>query len=105
MRSFDTHIAQRMASHSAKLVYLLQNCSPKVRANLEHLARDANQGCRLECESLCNDFGQPHVIADCCEEWLLKTPRLRTKDPNDMQALVYGEKFFHLGKYSRLCCT
>ena len=88
MRSFDTHVAERMASDSAKLVYFFQHCSPKVRANLEHLARDANRGYRLACERPYNDFGQPHIIAHCCEERLLKAPRLRTEDPNDIKALA-----------------
>ena len=88
MRSFDTHIAQRMNSDSAELVYLLQHCSPKIRANLEHFARDSNRGYTLACESLYEDYGQPHIIAHCCEERLLKAPRLRSKDPSDMKALA-----------------
>jgi len=71
VRSFDTYIAQRMSSDSAKLVYLLQHCSAKVKTNLEHLARDADRGYRLAHESLYNDYGQPHIIAHCCEERLL----------------------------------
>ena len=44
MRCFDIHIAQRINSDSAKLVYLLQHCSPKIRANLEPFAGDVNRG-------------------------------------------------------------
>ena len=71
MRCFDTHIAQRMNSDSAKLVYLLQHCSPKIRANLETFVGDANRGYMQTCKSLYEGYGQPHIIARCCEERLL----------------------------------
>ena len=105
MRSFDTHIAQRMNSDSAKLVYLLQHCSPKIRANLEHFVRDSNRGYTLACEGLYEDYGQPHIIAHCCEERLLKAPRLPSKDPSDMKtlAVLLEKKFGNVGRYSRLC--
>ena len=41
----------------------------------------------LACESLYEDYGQPNIIAYCCEERLLKVPRLRSKDPRGMKAL------------------
>ena len=67
VRSFNTHIAQRMSFDSAKLVYLLQHCTPKVRSNLEHFSRDAEMGYRLARESLFNNYGQPYIIAHSCE--------------------------------------
>ena len=88
MHSFDTYIAQRMNLDLAKLVYLLEYCLPKIRANLEHFARDSKREFTLACESLYEDYGQPQIIAHCCEERLLKAPRLRSKDPSDMKTLA-----------------
>ena len=88
VRSFDTHIAQRMSSDSAKLVYLLQHCTPKVRSNLEHFSRDAEMGYRLARESLFNDYGQPYIIAHSCERKLLECPKLKDKDPAKLKTLT-----------------
>ena len=60
IRSFETHIAQRMPADAARLVYLLQHCSPRVRKNLEHFSQNLEAGYRLAYESLFNDYGQPH---------------------------------------------
>ena len=86
--SFETHIAQKMTSDSAKLVYLLQHRSLKLRQILEHFARDADSGYGKARESLFNDFGQPHIIANCCEQKLLNTSRLKTKEPQGLKTLV-----------------
>ena len=86
VRSFDEHIARKMPSESAKLVYLLQHCSPNIRQNLEHLSRNLNDGYRLARESLHNEFGQPHIIAYCCEQRLLDMPRLEVKNPSALKS-------------------
>ena len=52
---------------------------------MEHFARDANRGYMLDCESLYDKYGQPHIITHCCEQRLLKAPRLRSKDPSGMK--------------------
>ena len=88
VRSFDTHIAQRMSSDSAKLVYLLQHCTPKIRSNLEHFSRDAEMGYRLARESLFNDYGQPYIIAHSCKQNLLECPKLKDKDPAKLKTLT-----------------
>ena len=77
--SFDEHIARKMLSKSAKLVYLLQHCSPNIRRNLEHLSRNLNDGDRLPRESLHNEFGQSYIIAYRCEQRILDMPRLKAK--------------------------
>ena len=88
VRSFDTHIAAKMPSDAARLVYLLQHCTPKVRHGLEHFSRDNTTGYRLARESLFNDYGQPHTIAYCCEQKLLNSPRLKFKDPSGLKDLA-----------------
>ena len=87
IRSFEAHIATKISSNSAKLVYLLQHCSPRIRQNLEHLARDAESGYGLAMDSLYNDYGQPHIVAHYCEQKLLAAPRLKTKDPKGLKTL------------------
>ena len=87
IRSFEAHIATKMSSNSAKLVYLLQHCSTRIRQNLEHLARDAESGYGLAMDSLYNDYGQPHIVAHHCEQKLLAAPRLKTKDPKELKTL------------------
>ena len=88
VRSFDTHIAAKMPSDAARLVYLLQHCTPKVRHGLEHFSRDNTTGYRLARESLFDDYGQPHTIAYCCEQKLLNSPRLKFKDPSGLKDLA-----------------
>ena len=86
VRSFDEHIARKMPSESAKLVYLLQHCSPNIRRNLEHLSRNLNDGYRVARESSHNEFGQPHIIAYRCEQRLLDMPRLKVKYPSALKS-------------------
>ena len=70
IRSFDSYIAANMPNDAARLVYLLQHCSPNVRRGLEHFSRNNVTGYRLARQSLFNVYGQPHVIAYCCEQKL-----------------------------------
>ena len=87
IRSFDTHIAAKMPNDAARLVYLLQHCSPNVRRGLEHFSRNSVTGYRLARQSLFNEYGQPHIIAYCCEQKLLSCFRLKTKNPNSLRDL------------------
>jgi len=87
IRSFDTHIADKMPNDAARLVYLLQQCSPKVRQGLEHFSPDNTTGYRLARESIFNEYGQPYTIAYCCEQKLLGCRRLKTKDPGGLRDL------------------
>ena len=57
MRSFDIHIAQKMPTESAKLVYLLQHCTPKIRKDLEHFSQDSEMGYKLARETLYREHG------------------------------------------------
>ena len=88
IRSFDTHIASKMPNDAARLVYLLQHCSAKIRQGLDHFSRDNADGYRLARESLFNEYGQPHIIAFCCEQKLLKSPRLKSKEPDGLRDLA-----------------
>ena len=86
IRSFETRIAQRMPTDAARLVYLLQHFSPRVRKNLEHFSQNLEAGCRLAYESLFSDYGQPHIVAYSREKRLLSYPVLKSRDPDCIKA-------------------
>ena len=41
----------------------------------------------LDMDSLCNDYGRPHIVAYHCEQKLLAATRLKTKDPKGLKTL------------------
>ena len=86
--SFDTHIASKMPNKEARLVYLLQHCSPKIRQDLKHFARDGNTGYQLAKKSLFSAYWQPHIVAFCCEEKLLSNSRLKEIEPSGLKFMV-----------------
>ena len=88
IRSFETHISSKLSSGPAKLVYLLQHCSPGNRKNLEHFSRDTESGYELARDSLFNDYGQPHIIAYCCEQKLLNAPRIKVKEASSLKNMA-----------------
>ena len=85
IRSLETHIAQRMPTDAARLVYLLQHCSPQACKNLEHFSQNLEAGYRLSYESLFNDYGQPRIVAYSCEKRLLSYPVLKSRDPDGLK--------------------
>ena len=78
----------KMPTESAKLVYLLQHCTPKIRYDLEHFSQNEELGYRLARETLFNEYGQPHIVAYSCEQKLLSSSRLKAKDPAGLKALA-----------------
>ena len=87
VQSFETHIARRLASDPAKLVYLLQHCAPSVKRHLEHFSGDNEMGYKLARESLFSEYGQPHIVAYCCEKRLLESPKMRFMEPDGLKSL------------------
>ena len=100
IRSFETHISSKLPSDSIlQILYLLQHCFPSVRKNLEHFSRDTVSGYGFARESLFSEYGQPHIIAHCCEQNLLKAPRLRVKEATGLKTLaVLMEKCLYMLK-------
>ena len=39
-------------------------------------------------ESLFSAYGQPHIVAFCCEERLLSSPRLKEKEPSALKSMA-----------------
>ena len=88
IRSSDTHIAEKMPNDAARLVYLLQHCAERARHSLEHFSRDNTTAYKHARESLFNEYGQPHTIAYCCEQKLLNSQRLKSKEPCGLRDLA-----------------
>ena len=82
IRSFKSHRAQRKPLHAARLLYVLQHCSPLVRKYLKHFSRNLEAGYRLTYEGFFDDYGQPHIFAYLCEKRLLSCPVLKSRDPD-----------------------
>ena len=87
VQSLETHIERRLVSDPAKLVYLLQHCAPSVKRNLEHFSGDNEMGYKLARESLFSEYGQPHIVAYCCEKRLLESPKMRFMEPDGLKSL------------------
>ena len=85
---FDTHIAEKMPNDAARLVYLLEHCSERVRHSLEQFSRDNTTGYRLARDSLFNEYGQPHTITYCSKQKLLSSQRLKSKEPCELKDLA-----------------
>ena len=84
--SFNMHIVHKMPSKSTKLVYLFQHCSSNIRQNLEDLSKNLNDGYCLAHESLHNEFGHPHIIANCYKQRLLDMPHLKVKNLSTLKS-------------------
>ena len=76
-----------MPNESAKMVYLPQHCTPKITQDLEQCSQDLKRCYRLARETLYREYGQPHVVAYCCEKRLLNFPRLKSKNPVGLRNL------------------
>ena len=77
-----------MSTDAARLVYILQHCSPRVRKILEHFFQNLNLGYRLAYASFSNDYGQPHFVAYMCKKRLLSSPVLKSIDLGGLKAFA-----------------
>ena len=74
---FRCHVADWLPLKT-KMSYLLQHCSPQVCDNIQHFAdiHDGQYSYDLAWDELKRRYGQPHVIAQACEEKLLEFPKI-----------------------------
>jgi len=71
-----------------RLLFLLQHCKPDVRENIERFTyKDPTKGYRLAWQTLFVRNGQPHVIAQWCEQQLKKAPDVKPHDPKSLTKL------------------
>ena len=80
---FRGHIGDWL-SPKRQLSYLLQHCSAEVANNIQHYAdlHDDQYAYELAWQELKYRYGQPHIIAQACEERLTSFPKL-DKDTAD----------------------
>jgi len=78
VRQFTAYIAKNTQTDDMRLLFLLQHCKPDVRENIERFTfKDPTEGYRLVWQTLFERYGQPHVIAQCCEQHLKKAPDVK----------------------------
>ena len=77
LNRFTCHVADWLPSQK-KFSYLMQHCSERVRQHIQHFSdlHDGRSPYDLAWEELHCRYGQPHIIAQACEECLLEFPRM-----------------------------
>ena len=86
-RQFEAHIVKKTQSDEMRLLFLLQHCEPRVRQRIEHFtSKHPSDGYRLAWNTF-HEYGQPHVIAQCCEQQLKEVADVRTNDPDGLLKL------------------
>ena len=77
LNRFTCHVADWLPSQK-KFSYLMRHCSERVRQHIQHFSdlHDGRSPYDLAWEELHRRYGQPHVIAQACEECLLEFPRI-----------------------------
>ena len=83
---FKAHIADWLPEDK-KLSYLLQHCNQKVAEQIRHYTDYQGSQCSYEMawEELRRRYGQPHVIAQSCEERLRAFPNMLDKNPGNLE--------------------
>jgi len=85
---FTAYIPKKTQTDDMRLLFLLQYCKPDVRENIERFTfKDPTDGYRLAWQTLFERYGQPHVIAQCCEQHLKKAPDVKQHDPESLTKL------------------
>ena len=87
---YKIHIADRLDSDDLRLTYLLQHCTQKVNDKMKHHTSSSNpkESYELAWKELYDRYGQPHIIARCCEKRLLETPKISKNDPDSLEKLA-----------------
>ena len=97
LRQFEAHIAQKTRIDEMCLLYLLQHCEPVVRDKIERFTSvNPCEGYRMAQNELFYEYGQPHVMAQRCEQELKALAGAR---PHDSDSLM------KLSVLMNKCCT
>jgi len=84
---FEAHITQKTKTDELHL-FLLQHCQNAVRDKIEHFTSvNPCDGQRMAQNELFYEYGQPHVIAQCCEQELKALADVRPRDSNSLMKL------------------
>ena len=78
IHNFETYLEQDNPEDSRRLQLLIQHCTGKAREAIESCANlPVSDFYRVAKETLLENFGKPHVIADAQIEKLLRLPNLK----------------------------
>jgi len=87
-RQFEAYIVKKTQSDEMCLLFLLQHCEPRVRQRIEHFtSKDPSDRYR---NTLFHECGQPHLIAQCCEQQLKEVADVRADDPDGLLKLCFN---------------
>ena len=80
MYNFETFLEKDNPDDSRRLQLLIQHCTGKAREAIESCANLADVGYQVAKQTLREDFGKPHVIAEARVKKLLNLPCLKNVD-------------------------
>ena len=78
--NFETYLEKDNPGDSRRLQLLIQHCTGKAREAIESCANLPNDGYRVAKQTLRENFGKPHVIAEAHVKKLLGLPCLKNVD-------------------------
>ena len=80
MHNFETYLEKDNPDEARRLQLLIQHCTGKAREAIESCAYLPNDGYRVAKQTLRENFGKPHVIAEAHVKKLLGLPCLKNID-------------------------
>ena len=80
IRNFETYLEKDNPDESRRLQLLIQHCTGKAREAIESCANLSNDGYRVAKQTLRENFGKPHVIAEAHVKKLLNLPCMKSVD-------------------------
>ena len=80
MHNFETYLEKDNPDESRRLQLLIQHCTGKAREAIESCANLADVGYQVAKQTLRENFGKPHVIAEAHVKKLLNLPCLKNVD-------------------------
>ena len=80
IHSFETYLEQDNPDDSRRLQLLIQHCTGKAREAVKSCENLPVDGYQVAKETLCENFGKPHLIADVHIKKLLRLPSLKNVD-------------------------
>ena len=80
MHNFETYLEKDNPDEARRLQLLIQHCTGKAREAIESCANLPNDGYRVAKQTLRENFGKPHVIAEAHVKKLLGLPCLKNID-------------------------
>ncbi|KAL9967917.1 hypothetical protein ACROYT_G026225 [Oculina patagonica] len=80
MHNFETYLERDNPDESRRLQLLIQHCTGKAKEAIESCSNLRNDGYRVAKQTLRENFGKPHVIAEAHVKKLLNLPCMKSVD-------------------------